>query len=681
MTLVATSQVSLLKGLTSSKSQPAISPLMAGGTSTFAEALDNTAIVLASQPDFDGLVPNTKLALETAVLESDGASMTPSNPIEDASKENPAAPVADALWLANWFQKNAPAAAFSPIHSPASSFGGKKSANDLPTVSSHLSSTEVLSKVSLDMGESVKLSQSVGFKDDTKFENGRCLPLMPGSGPDAQWTLNLAQAALKETTPKPLTVLSSNLISTTDVTISDQSKPSTRILSDKSVNVVAQPPVAVSSNVSASFSLPISPPVQASSPLAYPSTSKAMGIGGNKASNDLSNASGHLSSTEVLSRGPLDMGASVKLSQSDGFKEVKDFENGRWLPLMSGAVQVRSSPQMGQKLEHQVVGTEAVLPDSGPEAQWTLNLAEPALMETAPKSVLASDPISRTEVPISDQSQHIPRGLPDKPLINSATAPAATPSNLAVSSMLPTATAIQATSQPVSIEVVILDKKSPKNQSLGNDHLRATEVFSKVPTDIGSSVSWGQSVGAKGFNDFENDRFLPVMPGSEQVSWEPLAGQTFTQQSVGTEAVPSGLSPESQWTSNLADTVNQWVERSLLLAELTVPDAGQESLEVRIELNGQEATVYFLTDHDQYRHAIESQIENLSDRLADQGLKLAGSFVGQGSSQNSSQQQSAHTMLSRRPERDRAPAKVMAMDPVLRDSKSVHQGQVLDVFA
>jgi flagellar hook-length control protein FliK len=149
---------------------------------------------------------------------------------------------------------------------------------------------------------------------------------------------------------------------------------------------------------------------------------------------------------------------------------------------------------------------------------------------------------------------------------------------------------------------------------------------------------------------------------------------------VGAEAETPRLSQDAQWTSNLADTVNQWVERSLQLAELTVPDAGQDSLQVRIELNGQEATVYFLTDHVQYRDAIESQIENLSDRLADQGLKLTGSFVGQGGSQNSPQEPSAHSMLSRRPEIEPASPTPKSIDPVLR-AKSVLQGRVLDVFA
>jgi flagellar hook-length control protein FliK len=112
-----------------------------------------------------------------------------------------------------------------------------------------------------------------------------------------------------------------------------------------------------------------------------------------------------------------------------------------------------------------------------------------------------------------------------------------------------------------------------------------------------------------------------------------------------------------------------------------VPAAGQDILQVRIELNGQDAKVYFLTDHAQYREALDSQIENLSDRLADQGLKLTGSFVGQGGAQNSPQKQTTHNILAQRFESEAAPAKLLSIESEQRPSKSIHLGRYLDVFA
>ena len=320
-------------------------------------------------------------------------------------------------------------------------------------------------------------------------------------------------------------------------------------------------------------------------------------------------------------------------------------------------------------------------------------------------TLFSSETSALTEVPISDKSKQILQVLPDKPAnalapatvhtpaTATATTTVATPFNVSAGLAQPISFAAQATSLPAaqpispstfqsaSIGTGFMDTKSPKNLPTDTGQLRSMEFLNKVSMDIGGSVKLGQSVGFKEFKDFENDRGLTVTIGSSQISLDVHTGSNLPQQVVGTEAVSPAFNQDAQWTSNLADTVNQWVERSLQLAELTVPDAGQDSLQVRIELNGQEATVYFLTDHAQYRDAIESQIENLSDRLADQGLKLAGSFVGQGSSQNSPQEQSAHSMLSRRHESEPASAKVLSIDPVLRDLKSVHQGRVLDVFA
>ena len=434
MTLIANSKASLSAGLNSTKNQPAVSNASGGGSSTFSLALDDTDSDFVSQMDLDGLVPISKSALETAVLE-----------LDDASKDNHAAPVADAVWLANWFQKNAPATASSPAPSLGSSSA----------------------------------------------------PVEP---------------AQVETASKPVATPSSELIALIGVPISDQSKKSPSVLPDKPAS--AQAPSSATAPLTAAVSLPLPTP----------------------------------------------------------------------------------------------------------------SAAQAIFQQTAQ-------------------------------------------------------TATQPVAQFASIGVGFWDSRSPKNLPNDSGLLRPVDGLSKAPLDIAGSVKLGQSVGFKEIKDFENDRGLTVTIGSSQISLDVHTGANLPQQVVGTEAVSPAFNQDAQWTSNLADTVNQWVERSLQLAELTVPDAGQDSLQVRIELNGQEATVYFLTDHAQYRDAIESQIENLSDRLADQGLKLAGSFVGQGSSQNSPQEQSAHSMLSRRHESEPASAKVLSIDPVLRDLKSVHQGRVLDVFA
>lgn len=226
-----------------------------------------------------------------------------------------------------------------------------------------------------------------------------------------------------------------------------------------------------------------------------------------------------------------------------------------------------------------------------------------------------------------------------------------------------------------------MDKRSQKTSFIDSQTFSSTEDFLKTSTDSSASVQTGQFTGLNKPIKFENDLLLPVAPETAQVSHVPSSRPEFSQLALRTEAIPQIQSPETKWTSNLADTVNQWVEKSLQLAELTVPAAGQDILQVRIELNGLDAKVYFLTNHEQYREALDSQIENLSDRLADQGLKLTGSFVGQGGAQNSPQKQTTHNTLAQRFESEAAPAKLLSIELEQRSSKSVHLGRYLDVFA
>ena len=609
MTLIANSKASLLAGLNGAKNQPAVTNSIGGGSSTFLLALNDTDSDLVSQIDLDSQVTNSKSALETAVLE-----------LDDASKDNHAAPVADAVWLANWIQNNAPATTFSPVPSLGASSA----------------------------------------------------PVEP---------------ARAETASKPLTMRSSEPIPRTDVPIPDKPKPSPWVWPDQPVNALT--PATATATATATLATP------STSQSTFQPASIDIGFLDNQAPKNSLTDTGHSRPAEVLNKVSMDVGGSVKLGQSVGFKEFKDFENDRGSPLTPGSAQVRLDPHVGLNLAHQTVGAEVVHPDQSPVALWTSNLVVPVWTETAPMPVAmpSSELSAPIGVPISDQSKNPPSFLPDKPAIALVPASATTLLTAAVSLPLPTPSAAQAIFQPTaqtatqpvaqfaSIGVGFWDNRPPKNLPSDSGPLRSVDVLSKAPLDIVGSVKLGQSVGFKEFKDFEIDRGLTVTLGSSQISLDFHAGSNLAQQVLGTEAVPPAFNQDAQWTSNLADTVNQWVERSLQLAELTVPDAGQDSLQVRIELNGQEATVYFLTDHVQYRDAIESQIENLSDRLADQGLKLAGSFVGQGSSQNSPQEQSAHSMLSRRHESEPASAKALSIDPVLRDLKAVHQGRVLDVFA
>ena len=371
-------------------------------------------------------------------------------------------------------------------------------------------------------------------------------------------------------------------------------------------------------------------------------------------------------------------------------------------------LEVAELPVSKQKDDAEYENLQGLMLDPASLAAWIPNFAlmpEPvtrpvketvAPVATAITTTKVADPVVDAEIllaPVLQPSSEVStlslnspsNEYSDKPL-NTAqstlqSSPSSIPSSTTVIFSTPPASVNQAVPPSTPTGSIILDKRSQKNSPIDSQTFSSTEVFLKTSIDSSASVQSGQFNGLNKPIKFENDLLLPAAPETAQISHVPSSRSEFSQFALRTEAIPQIQSPETKWTSNLADTVNQWVEKSLQLAELTVPAAGQDILQVRIELNGQDAKVYFLTDHAQYREALDSQIENLSDRLADQGLKLTGSFVGQGGAQNSPQKQTTHNILAQRFESEAAPAKLLSLESEQRPSKSVHLGRYLDVFA
>ena len=310
-------------------------------------------------------------------------------------------------------------------------------------------------------------------------------------------------------------------------------------------------------------------------------------------------------------------------------------------------------------------------------------LLAPVLQPSSEVSTLSLNSPSNeySDKPLNTAQSTLPSTLQSSHQSTPSSIPSSIPSSTTVIFSTPPASVNQAVPPSTPTGSIILDKRSQKNSPIDSQTFSSTEVFLKTSIDSSASVQSGQFNGLNKPIKFENDLLLPAAPETAQISHVPSSRSEFSQFTLRTEAIPQIQSPETKWTSNLADTVNQWVEKSLQLAELTVPAAGQDILQVRIELNGQDAKVYFLTDHAQYREALDSQIENLSDRLADQGLKLTGSFVGQGGAQNSPQKQTTHNILAQRFESEAAPAKLFSIESEQRPSKSIHLGRYLDVFA
>lgn len=169
---------------------------------------------------------------------------------------------------------------------------------------------------------------------------------------------------------------------------------------------------------------------------------------------------------------------------------------------------------------------------------------------------------------------------------------------------------------------------------------------------------------------------FPGGAGPEGVSL-PEAGR-----SPGEATETFGLTAEDQ----VADQVAQWVGQTVHNAEMTLDREGQ-AVHVTVSLSGQEAHVHFRTAEGQTRALLDAHLSDLRDMLRDQGLELAGAWVGTDPQQGGGQDPSSsgrqtvdwlgRSALQSAPESERG----LSTPPLPRPRPSPLGGARLDVFA
>lgn len=125
-------------------------------------------------------------------------------------------------------------------------------------------------------------------------------------------------------------------------------------------------------------------------------------------------------------------------------------------------------------------------------------------------------------------------------------------------------------------------------------------------------------------NKLEQDRAPSVLAEAQQITdgrgaWVPELGGVAPP-------VEQFVSPVD-FAQYLAEQVDTWVSQNLPVAELRWQESSSSPVLVRIEINGQQASVMFRTDVTAYRDALTTQMDQLSDLLSGQGLQLAGASV------------------------------------------------------
>lgn len=107
--------------------------------------------------------------------------------------------------------------------------------------------------------------------------------------------------------------------------------------------------------------------------------------------------------------------------------------------------------------------------------------------------------------------------------------------------------------------------------------------------------------------------------------WGPYAlvsGRTVEASS----AAQSGALPTPEMM--VAEQVSYWISGKVQNAELRLDVFGREPVDVSISMKGNEAQVEFRTDQPEVRQVLEGALGHLKTLLKDEGLSLAGVFVG-----------------------------------------------------
>ena len=155
-------------------------------------------------------------------------------------------------------------------------------------------------------------------------------------------------------------------------------------------------------------------------------------------------------------------------------------------------------------------------------------------------------------------------------------------------------------------------------------------------------------------------------------AWVPELGGMFS---------PAEKSPGTvDFAQHLAEQVDTWVSQNLQVAELRLQEPSANPVLVRIEMNGQQASVMFRTDVLACREALTTQIEQLSDLMSSQGLQLADASVAGSGADSQSGREARASPLWGEPAARRSAAETSgpAQSPPRRGPDSA--GRTLDVF-
>jgi len=164
--------------------------------------------------------------------------------------------------------------------------------------------------------------------------------------------------------------------------------------------------------------------------------------------------------------------------------------------------------------------------------------------------------------------------------------------------------------------------------------------------------------------------------GQERTGLEGVMGGTVADR-LGISptyevAAASAVVPDTQ----VAETVSYWAANGVQNAELTLDGFGNDPVEVRISVDGDQAQVDFRSNQPDVRQALEGASAQLRTMLSGEGLQLTGMSVGTSSRGNTQSD-------GRQPKPAPRQAAVVSMEPVRASAARTSNpavGRALDLY-
>lgn len=297
-------------------------------------------------------------------------------------------------------------------------------------------------------------------------------------------------------------------------------------------------------------------------------------------------------------------------------------------------------------------------------------------------SLPTTDDTSSTSKTGEDDAQNLPLALDDKGLLATNLVPTAVPAvtPALVPTVAPTALGGKGGS----------DKRQPADQT---EATQATPAVSSDVTTLLNGRKAAQShTATQGQVELREARLLPgnhplqVVPEADHKAAILLNADALTapverresksttgQLRTGLEGAAGGavadrlgISPTYEIAAasavvpdtQVAETVSYWAANGVQSAELTLDGLGNEPVEVRISVDGDQTQVDFRSNQPDVRQALESASAQLKTMLSGEGLQLTGMSVGTSAGQGNTQSD------GRQPKPTPRQTAVVSMEPV-----------------